>query len=159
MLSDTSAYFLLYQGNSTYWFFMFYSSSLAKMLLWNWFLLVGCREGRALKAGWLSVWLSKYQEGTVELWAFTLGKEKILGNAYKISQLTHASELRQEMKAHFCYTYHQTVKLEALGSSGELLKWPNWRQLISFWSAAWRRLCVQLSGVLFLSFVVLFLPA
>lgn len=40
----------------------------------------------------------------------------ILRNVYKISLLTHASDLRQEMKTYFCYECHQTVKVEVLGS-------------------------------------------
>lgn len=40
--------------------------------------------------------------------------KKSLWNVYKISVLSHASDLRQEMKTCFCYECHQTVKLEVV---------------------------------------------
>lgn len=83
---------------------MFYTN-----ILWNWFLLVGFGEGTEGDFQFGPP-ITRKHCGSL----YTREGKKSLWNVYKISVLSHASDLRQEMKTCFCYECHQTVKLEVL---------------------------------------------
>lgn len=70
---------------------------------------------KPLKAGFqLGPQISRKPCGIANL--YPREQNQIFKKVYGISQLTHASDVRQEMKTCLCCECHQTIKVHILGS-------------------------------------------